>query len=187
MPGTVYFDLETQRSFGDVGGAANKDKMGMSVGVTYSTETGKYHIFGEDQVEDLIDQLVKADLVVGFNHVYFDYPVLQGYTIYDLPAQTINCDMLLELEKELGHRIKLDSVASATLGTGKTADGLDALRWWQQYKKTGDLDPMMKIAEYCCYDVKVTKEVYEYGLKNGRLKYKNRAGALEEVKATWGT
>jgi hypothetical protein len=39
VPGIVYFDLETQRSFGDVGGSAHKDKMGMSVGVTYSTET----------------------------------------------------------------------------------------------------------------------------------------------------
>ncbi|MGE9268042.1 MAG: ribonuclease H-like domain-containing protein [Verrucomicrobiales bacterium] len=185
MPGTVYFDLETQRSFGDVGGAANKDKMGMSVGVTFSTETGKYHIYGEDEVEALIDQLVKADLVVGFNHIYFDYPVLQGYTIYDLANQTVNCDMLIELEKALGHRIKLDSVASATLGVGKTADGLDALRWWQAYKKSGDPDYMMKIAEYCCYDVKVTKEVYEYAARHGHLKYDDRGGNLQEVEITW--
>ena len=32
MPGTVYFDLETQRSFNDVGGVANLSKMGVSVG-----------------------------------------------------------------------------------------------------------------------------------------------------------
>ncbi|MEJ6579149.1 MAG: ribonuclease H-like domain-containing protein [Akkermansiaceae bacterium] len=185
MPGIVYFDLETQRSFGDVGGSAHKDKMGMSVGVTYSTDTGEYRIYGEDQVEDLIDQLVKADLVVGYNHVQFDYPVLQGYTIYDLPSQTINCDMMLDLEKVLGHRLKLDSVAKASLKIGKTADGLDALKWWQLYKKTGESEHMMNIAEYCCYDVKVTKEVHEYGLKHGVVKYADRNGNVQEVEAPW--
>ncbi|MGC6427598.1 MAG: ribonuclease H-like domain-containing protein [Akkermansiaceae bacterium] len=185
MAGTVYFDLETQRSFGDVGGAANKDKMGMSVGVTYSTETGKYHIFGEDQVEELIDQLVKADLVVGYNHVQFDYPVLMGYTIYDLVAQTVNCDMMLKLEETLGFRLKLDAVAKASLGAAKTADGLDALKWWQQFKKTGDPEHLMNIAEYCCYDVKVTKEVYEFGRSKGFVKYDDRGGHLQEVNVDW--
>ena len=185
VSGIVYFDLETQRSFSDVGGAANKDKMGVSVGVTFSTETGKYHIYGEDQMDALVEQLVKADLVVGYNHISFDYPVLQGYTIYDLVNQTVNCDMLVEIEKILGHRLKLDSVASATLGIGKTADGLDALRWWQKYKKTGDIEHLMNIAEYCCYDVKVTKEVYEYGLKHGVLKYDDRGGHTQEMTVTW--
>lgn len=185
MAGTVYFDLETQRSFGDVGGAANKDKMGMSVGVTYSTETEKYHIYGEDQVEDLIDQLVKADCVVGYNHVQFDYPVLMGYTIYDLVSQTLNCDMMLVLEEVLGFRLKLDSVAKATLGATKTADGLDALKWWQQHKKTGDNEPLFQIAEYCCYDVKVTKEVYEFGKKHGFVKYDDRGGHVQEVNVNW--
>ena len=157
----------------------------MSVGVTYSTETEQYHIFGEDQVEELIDQLVKADLVVGYNHVQFDYPVLQGYTIYDLPAQTLNCDMMLDIEEILGRRLKLDSVAKASLQIGKTADGLDALKWWQLYKKTGDPEHMMNIAEYCCYDVKVTKEVYEYGLKHGMVKYADRNGTVQEVEASW--
>lgn len=169
-----------------MGGAANKEKMGMSIGVTYSTETGKYHIYGEDQVEDLIDQLVKADLVVGYNHVQFDYPVLQGYTVYDLPSQTINCDMMLDIEEVLGHRLKLDSVAKASLtGGGKTADGIDALKWWQAYKKTGDLEHLMNIAEYCCYDVKVTKEVYEYGLEHGLVKYADRNGTEQAVVASW--
>lgn len=185
VPGIVYFDLETQRSFGDVGGSANKDKMGMSVGVTYSTHTGKYHIFDEENVSELVEQLVKADLVVGFNHIQFDYPVLQLYTVYDLVSQTVNCDMMLELEDVLGHRLKLDAVAQASLNASKTADGLDALKWWQLYKKTGDNEHLLNIAEYCCYDVKVTKEVYEYGLEHGMVKYADRNGNLLEVKASW--
>ena len=185
MRDIVYFDLETQRSFGDVGGAKNKDKMGISVGVAYSTRTEQYHIFGEDQTDDLVDMLIKADLVVGYNHMYFDYPVLQGYTILDLPNQTVNLDMMIEVEQILGHRLKLDALASASLGTGKSADGLDALRWWQEYKKTGNKEPMMKIAEYCCFDVKVTKEVHEYGIKNGFLKYNDRNGNPTQVDVDW--
>lgn len=185
MPGIVYFDLETKRSFGDVGGAAHKDKMGMSVGVTFSTETGKYHIFNEENVNDLVEQIIKADLVVGFNHIQFDYPVLQAYTVLDLESQTINCDMMLELEKVLGHRPKLDAVAKASLNVGKTADGLDALKWWQQYQKTGEMDFYLKIAEYCCYDVKVTKEVYEFGVEHGFVRYTDRNENDLEVKASW--
>jgi uncharacterized protein YprB with RNaseH-like and TPR domain len=181
----VYFDLETQRSFSDVGGSAHKEKMGVSVAVTYSTARGGYRIYGESELGELVDELIRADLVVGWNHIQFDYPVLQGYTIYDLVSQTVNLDMMLDLETKLGFRLKLDSVASATLGTGKTADGLDALRWWQQYKKSGDPAPMMKIAEYCCYDVKVTRFVHEYALAHGCLKYDDRGGRIMDVAVEW--
>ncbi len=181
----VYFDLETQRSFGDVGGSAHKDKMGISVAVTYSTARGGYRIYGESEVNELVAELVRADLVVGWNHVEFDYPVLQGYTVYDLPAQTVNLDMMLDLQDKIGFRLKLDAAASASLGTGKSADGLDALRWWQEYKKTGSNAPMMKIAAYCAFDVKVTKCVHEYAVANGHVKYRDRGGHLQEVAVGW--
>jgi len=182
----VYFDLETQRSFTDVGGAANKDKMGMSVGVTYSTADGGYRVYGEDEVDQLVEELVKAELVVGWNHVEFDYPVLQGYTIYDLPNQTLNLDMMLDLQEALGFRLKLDAAAAGSLGMGKTADGLDALKWWQQHKKSGEVEPLMKIAEYCAYDVKVTKCVHEFGIEHGCIRYHDRGGQLQEVAVGWG-
>ncbi|MBU6178772.1 MAG: helicase, partial [Verrucomicrobia bacterium] len=80
----VYFDLETQRSANDVGGWDRKADMGMSVGVTYSTALRRYMIYDESNVQALIDELRDADLVVGFNHVSFDYEVLMGYTVLDL-------------------------------------------------------------------------------------------------------
>ena len=55
--------------------------MGMSVGVTYSTTRGGYMVYGEPQVNDLIQELQRADLVVGFNHIRFDYKVLEGYSV----------------------------------------------------------------------------------------------------------
>jgi len=181
----VYFDLETQRSFGDVGGFANKSKMGVSVGVTYSTTRGTYEIYPENEMERLGEELVRADLVVGWNHLQFDYPVLQPYVFHTLGEQTVNLDMMVDLETRLGFRLKLDSVASASLGTGKTADGLDALRWWQEHKKTGEFEPLRKIAEYCAYDVKVTRMVHEYALAHGHLKFDNRAGGTEQVAVDW--
>jgi len=181
----VYFDLETQRSFGDVGGYANKDKMGVSVAVTYSTSRGTYEIYPEGEMVKLADELIRADLVVGWNHMQFDYPVLQPYVFHTLAEQTVNLDMMLDLEQRLGFRLKLDSVASASLGTGKTADGLDALRWWQEHKKTGDFAPLRKIAEYCAFDVKVTRLVHEYALAHGLLKYDDRNGNIAEIAVDW--
>lgn len=181
----VYFDLETQRSFGDVGGYANKDKMGVSVAVTYSTMRGGYEIYPENEMDRLAEELLRADLVVGWNHIQFDYPVLQPYVFPTLAEQTLNLDMMLDLEQRLGFRLKLDSVASATLGTGKTADGLDALRWWQEHKKTGNFAPLRKIAEYCAYDVKVTRFVHEYALTHGLLKYDDRNGRTTEIAVDW--
>jgi len=78
-------------------------------------------------------------------------------------------------------------MASASISSPKTADGLDALRWYGEYKKTGDIEPMMKIAKYCCYDVKVTKCVHEYGVKHGMIKYDDRStGEIKEQQVHWG-
>ena len=123
----------------------------------------------------------KFDLVVDHNHVRFDYGVLEGYTVLDLGAQTVNLDMLTDLEKHTGRRLRLDAVASATLGIGKTAVGTDALKWWQQYKASGEPEPFLKIAEYCAYDVKVAKCVYEYGVKSGHVKYADNSGNEQVV------
>ena len=174
----VYFDLETQRSANDVGGWDKKSNMLMSVGVTFSTKRGGYRIYTEDDVEELIDELLGAELVVGYNHIHFDYEVLMGYTILDLKEQTCNLDMMLDLEAQLEHRPKLEAVASACLGEGKIAVGTDAIKWWREGK-------YREVAEYCCYDVKVTKEVYEYGVRNGKVAYVNRFQQRSEIDVSW--
>lgn len=174
----VYFDLETQRSANDVGGWDRKADMGMSIGVTFSSALNRYMIYDEANVQGLIDELREADLVVGFNHVSFDYEVLMGYTVLDLRDCTRNLDLMVDLEKTLLHRPKLDAVASETLGESKTAVGTDAIKWWQEGK-------IMAIAEYCCFDVKVTKMVHEYGARHGLVKYRNRFNQSLEVAVDW--
>jgi DEAD/DEAH box helicase domain-containing protein len=173
----VYFDLETKHSADDVGGWSHIDKMGMSIGVTYSTARGDYKIYGEPEVEELIKEIQRADLVVGFNHIRFDYRVLEGYSIFDF-SQVPSLDMLIVLNEKLGHRLKLDSIAQATLGCEKSAEGLQALEWYKQGK-------MAEIAEYCCFDVKITKLVHEYGAAHGHLFYNNRFGNKLKVEVEW--
>ena len=181
----VYFDLETQRSSGDVGGFAHKDKMGVSVAVTYSTARGSYEIYQEHELDRLGEELIRADLVVGWNHLHFDYPVLQSHVFHTLAEQTVNLDMMSELEGLLGFRLKLDSVAAASLGTGKSGNGLDALRWWQEHKRTGEFAPLRKIAEYCAFDVKLTRCVHEYALEHGLLKYDDKNRRTAEIAVDW--
>jgi hypothetical protein len=155
----VYFDLETQRTANDAGGWNKKRDMGMSVGVTYSTKLRQYRIYSEHRVNDLVNQLLRADLVVGFNIMNFDFEVLMGYTILDLPHQLRTLDLLIDVEKNLGGRPKLENIAQATLGIGKTGDGIDAIKWWREKR-------VLEIAEYCCFDVKVTRLVHEFGSAN---------------------
>lgn len=178
MPNIVYFDLETQKSATEVGGWSQKHKMLMSIGVTYSTASGAYRIFDEAHVGDLVKELRRADLVVGFNIVQFDYVVLASYPLADV-SDVPTFDLLLDLESKLGHRIGLDAVAKATLpNVAKVADGKLALQWWKEGK-------LMEIAEYCCFDVKITKELHEYGKTHGEVFYHDRMGQKRCVKVTW--
>jgi len=178
-PDLVYFDLETRRTANDVGGWDKKHAMGISVGVTYSTRLGQYRIYTEDRVQELIDQLRRADLVIGFNVIDFDYSVLMGHTILDLKEELPTLDMMVDVEKRIGRRLKLDALASATLGVGKTGDGLDAIRWWREGK-------LLEIAEYCCFDVKVTKLLHEYGVEHGNVSYDDKFSRRQQLEVDWG-
>ena len=173
----VYFDLETQKSADEVGGWDNIRDMGMSVGVIYHAARNEYRIYSERQVNDLIADLQRADLVVGFNHLRFDFEVLHGYTVLDMRQFPI-LDLMLDLQKALDHRLSLDAVAAATLGVEKTAEGLQAIHWFRQGK-------FLQIAEYCCYDVKITRLVHEYGVKYRQVYYSTRLGKKMAVPVRW--
>jgi DEAD/DEAH box helicase domain-containing protein len=177
MKNVVYFDLETQKSAEEVGGWNNIRDMRMSIGVTFSTQRGGYKIYGEKEIDQLINELLRADLVVGFNNLRFDYEVLHGYSVVDL-TQVPTLDMLVELQKALNHRLSLDAIAACTLGVEKTAEGMQAIEWFRQGK-------LLEIAEYCCYDVKITRLVHEYGAAHKQLSYRNRFGNKLSVAVAW--
>ncbi len=105
--------------------------------------------------------------------------------MWSLTDTTRNLDLLKDIEARIGHRIKLDAIARASLGHTKTAEGVQALKWWAEYAKTGNTDVLMEIARYCCFDVKVTKEVHQFGQQNGFIRYHNKLGDLVEQQVDW--
>ena len=122
--------------------------------------------FGEDDIDDLLSHLEKADLVVGFNVKKFDYSVLSAYTNKDLKNLT-TFDILEDVHRRLGFRLGLGHLATETLNQGKSADGLQALEWFKQ----GEME---KLTDYCRQDVAVTRDLFLYGLDNGHLIYRTK-------------
>ncbi len=157
----VYFDVETQRLADEVGGWDYIDRMGLAVAVTYSTARGGFEYYTEENVNALIDELVHADLVVGFNILHFDYTVLRPYTTRDL-QQLPSLDIMCEIQRQLGHRVKLENCANATLGVSKGGDGVQAVQWFRQ----GLID---QVARYCMQDVDIVRRLHEYGRKHQQL------------------
>ncbi len=165
----IVFDIETSNDFLYVG-LGDLSKLDLSVVCIYDYETGKYSSFTEGTLKDLWPILEKAELLIGYNSDHFDIPILNKYYSGDL-SKIKSLDLMKEIKKSLGRRIKLDTIAEATLGRNKTGSGIDAINWWKAGEK-------QKVIDYCIEDVKITKEVYEYALKNGFLKYKDGLGRL---------
>ena len=118
-----------------------------------------------------------AKLVIGFNLKRFDYTVLKPYGLKN-PKEIETLDLMLEVQKVLGHRLSLDALCSATLGAKKSADGLQSIQWW----KEGRLE---LITEYCQKDVRLTKELYEYGREKGYVIYEHKVNGLVRIPVKW--
>jgi len=161
----IVLDLETQKSFQEVGGRGKNHLLKVSVACIYDYSTDKYSSFEEHELAKLAPILQTADLIIGYNIKDFDFEVIQPYLNFNISE--IPCvDLLAEIEKVLKHRIKLDLVAQGTLGSGKTGNGLEAIL----YYNNGRMDLLKK---YCLDDVKITKQVYDYALKNQKVLYKD--------------
>jgi len=176
--GTLFFDLETQHSFEEVGGRNYVERLHVSVAVTYSTLTGTFKSYTEPQVFFLIEDLFQAETIIGFNIIDFDYRVLKPYTAKDL-NQLHTIDMLAHIKRRLGHRLSLNALAHATLNADKSADGLQAVTWYREGK-------MEELISYCKDDVDLTRRLYEFGRQNGHLLYHDRyAGEKRKVVVDW--
>jgi DEAD/DEAH box helicase domain-containing protein len=160
----IVFDIETKNSFQEVGSNRSED-LDISLLVIYDYQEAKYTTFTEENMADLWPILEQTDLLIGYNSDHFDIPLLNKYYPGDL-LSVGSLDLLKEIKKSLGKAIRLDNVAEATIGVGKSGHGLQAIDWW----KAGEIE---KIEKYCRDDVEVTKDVYEFALKNKHLKYKD--------------
>jgi DEAD/DEAH box helicase domain-containing protein len=172
MTNEVVLDIETQNTFDEVGGYFT-DKLKVSLVGVYFYATDTYEAYLESELPLLFSKLERSGRIIGYNSIGFDMPVLNNYYAGDL-LDLEQLDLLKVIEKSLGFRLKLDAVAQATIGTQKSAHGLQAVQWW----KEGNIEA---IKEYCLQDVKVTKEVYEFGLKNGFVLFDDRQGTRQAV------
>lgn len=173
----VYFDLESQKLFQEVGGR-NPSKLLLACGVTWSTERNDFAVYWEADAQALVAELKAADKVVGFNIINFDYQVLKPYVPNENFRAFRSVDMLQDIFKTLNFRISLDSISKATLGATKTADGIQSVEWF----RSGELD---KVAEYCKADVDITRRVYEFGRENGFVYYYSKLGSKLKVTVNW--
>jgi DEAD/DEAH box helicase domain-containing protein len=168
----IVFDIETRNVFSDVG-SNNPADLDISLIGLYDYESSKYLSFVQEEFHLLWPIIEKSDLLITFNGDHFDIPLLNKYYSGDL-TKFKSLDLLKEIRQNYGRRMKLDQIAEGTLGINKSGNGFEAIVWW----KNGEID---KIREYCLKDVKITKELYEFALKNKKLMFKE-GPFIKEIK-----
>lgn len=164
MAREVVLDIET------IGDIHNQSDLKITVVSIYEYEKDKYTSFVESELGDLWPILEKAERIIGYNSEHFDLPVLNKYYAGDL-LKFSQLDILKIIKEATGSRFKLNDIAKATLQIEKSSNGLTAQKWW----KEGRIEEVKK---YCEQDVKLTKEIYEYGKKNKMLYYFTLIGQL---------
>lgn len=160
----ITFDIESI-SDSNVRGRVDVNEQELIVVAIHDSETGEYSAYYKEELPKLWPIIERADMLIGFNSDTFDIPLLNRYYPGEL-AHIRSLDLLAEVQKVLGRRIRLQSLAEATLKKGKSGDGLKAGEWWREGKKE-------KVREYCIADVKLTRDLYDYALKHKVLKYKD--------------
>lgn len=157
----VVFDIETSNIFQDVG-KRDPALLDLAVIAVYDSETGAYTTYFQEKLSDLWPVFERADAIVGYNSDHFDIPLLDKYYAGDL-RRIKSIDLMKTITQSFGRRVGLDAVAKTTLGIQKSADGLQATRWWKKGEKE-------KVCEYCIQDVKVTKELFEHMREHKNVK-----------------
>lgn len=160
----ITFDIESI-SDSTVRGRLDIQEQELTVVAIHDSETDTYTSYFKEDLPKLWPIIERADVLIGFNSDTFDIPLLNRYYPGDL-SHLRSLDLLSEVQKVLGRRIRLQSLAEATLGKGKKGDGLKAQDWWREGKRD-------KVALYCIEDVRLTRELYDYAQKHGVLKYKD--------------
>ncbi|MFH0800111.1 MAG: ribonuclease H-like domain-containing protein [Pseudomonadota bacterium] len=165
----IVFDIETKRSFDEVGGRDNFAELGISVLGSFDYAAGEFIVYEEGELALFAERLQKKPLLVGFNSRRFDTPILQKHVQFDL-KNLPQLDIMEEMTKVLGHRVSLESVAQATLGLGKSGSGLDAIRYYREGR-------IAELKKYCLDDVRITRDIFEYGASHGELLYTSKFGS----------
>jgi len=179
MADTIVFDVETKKSFAEVGGERNVQALGVSVVGMYSYEEDAFVAFEEHELPRFREALEGTGHLVGFNIKQFDIPVLASYFPDFRFERLALTDIFEDAVKFLGHRVGLDAVAKATVGASKSGHGLEALRWFRE----GRIEDVKK---YCLDDVRLTRDIYEYGKTLGHILFDSRVdGKIHSIPVSW--
>lgn len=139
------------------------EKLRVSVVGAYLSWLDEYVAFLEADVKDFLALLRQVDLVVGYNHIWFDLPVLQKYA--DFKLKNLPCyDIMLEIEKKIGYKLKLDEVCRVNLGVSKT----DFYARYKDYYWDQNWFPLI---DYCMHDVRFTNQIFQRILDTGKIQY----------------
>ena len=180
MQDTLVIDFETKHSFAEVGGEANIRNLGISVAGVYSYARDEFFAYVENELFRMEEMLAETDHIVGFNIKYFDLPVLEPYLSKVSLSRFALTDMYEDAVNFLGHRVGLNALAKATLGTAKSSSGLEALRWFKEGR-------VEEVKKYCLDDVRITRDLYEYGKKNGYVLFESYVdGKVHSIPTLWG-
>ncbi len=166
MRDTLVIDVETKKSFEDVGGRDRCADLGIAVAGIYSYADDAFVALEEHEMPRLAQMLEASERVVGFNINNFDIPVMAPYLGVAAFSRVAVTDIFEDAVAFLGHRVGLDAVAKATLGAGKSGHGLEALAWF----KDGRVEDVKK---YCLDDVRLTRDLYEHGKKHGHILFES--------------
>jgi DEAD/DEAH box helicase domain-containing protein len=169
----IVLDLETKYTFREF---SEPIKLGVTVVAIYDYQNQKGRIFREEKLGELFPLLEHASYVIGFNNISFDLPVLQGY--YPGKIDHFSAfDLLNDIKNIIGRRLSLNDLVLATLGKKKTGHGLQAIDLYKE-KKWDELE------KYCMADTMLTKELFEFGARNGEIFYLNEKGKIP-IKVEW--
>lgn len=166
----IFFDIETQNTFQEVGSNDPRD-LSISVVCIYDSSRDVFESYLHTELNNLWPHMEAADMLIGYNSDHFDLPLLNKYYPGDL-THIKSLDIMKEVKDVIGRRVKLESIAQGTLGAGKIAGGLDAITWW----RNGEIE---KIKKYCIEDVKITRDIYEFARKNNKLICKEGTNKFE--------
>src|SRR3984893_12214554 len=153
----IFVDIETLRLSREVEGGCSKiEQFGLAVAVTWDAQN-RFRRWFEPDVKALIFELGGFARIVSFNGDRFAFEVLRGYhSVGNLVPRSF--DLLADLHRKLGFRIKLEDLARETLGHQKTGNGLEIVKWWRDGRKE-------EVCEYCENDVQLLVDLVEFARK----------------------
>lgn len=180
----VFFDVETKRWFSDIE-QRDPSQLGISICSVYSREVdenfreikGEMKSFWENELSQMWSIFQEADRIIGFNSIYFDIPALKPYSPISFP-KLLHFDIMAEIKKVIGRRISLDALAKSTIDKFKIDVGENAIIYFDK----GDQKSLDKLKKYCEEDVILTRDLYDYALKNKELKYLDKWNTLRTIK-----